>query len=135
MNARQRQDFTRRSGHSKKNLFTDQAGEIMHRAYQLAHIAHFIVIPADGSDQLFVAHGHYFGLGSIEERTKMAANDVTAHDFFFGISKTFIACCLHGCIYFICGHFFIEDRGQFGERTGNYRYALCTAVQLTLQFG
>ncbi len=48
-------------------LFGDQLGEVVHRSHELTHIAHFIVVPAYCTNQLVVANGLYFGLGSVKK--------------------------------------------------------------------
>src|SRR6476646_5067341 len=97
-----------------KHLFTDESGKVVYRTYQLAHITHFIVVPADGSDQLLVAHGHYFSLGGIEERSVMCTNHIAAHNFVFSISETFVASCFHCCIDFFSSYLFVEYGSELG---------------------
>ena len=45
-------------------LSGDRLSEIAHRAHQLAHVTHFIIIPCHGLDQLFVAHADDLGLAA-----------------------------------------------------------------------
>jgi hypothetical protein len=47
-------------------LSADQLREMFYCSYQLAYIAHFIIVPAYGFYQLFVTRGNYFGLRGIE---------------------------------------------------------------------
>src|SRR4030095_10046990 len=47
-------------------LFADQLREIMNGSYKLAHIAHFIIIPAYGTDQLGISNRLHPGLSSIK---------------------------------------------------------------------
>lgn len=51
----------------RSGLFADQLGEVVDGTNQLAHIAHFIVIPANGFHQLGISVADNFCLGSIEE--------------------------------------------------------------------
>jgi hypothetical protein len=66
-----------------KHLFRDQTREKFHCANQLAHIAHFIIVPANSFYQLCIANRHYFGLCCIEQRTEMGADDIGAYNFIF----------------------------------------------------
>ncbi len=90
-----------------KILFADQSGEIVYGAHQLAYITHFIVVPANGFDQLLVAHGHHFGLRGIKERAEMTSHHIGTYDFIFGISEAFITCSFHRRIDFFNRYFFI----------------------------
>ena len=62
----------------------------MYGANELAYIAHFIIVPAHGLYELFVANSQHFGLGGIEQLTKMGSDHVAAYNFIFSITKAFI---------------------------------------------
>ena len=64
-------------------LFADQLGKIVYTSYQLAYIAHFIIVPAHGFYQLGIAHCYHLGLSSIKKRAIMCADNITAHDLIF----------------------------------------------------
>ena len=98
-----------------KYLFADQCGKIMNCTNQLTHITHFIIVPANGFYQLFIADGHHFSLRSIEQRTKMNANDIAAYDFIFGISEAFIAAAFIAALISSTVTFFFRMRSKFSK--------------------
>ena len=108
---------------------------MLHRAHELAYVAHLVIVPAYHFDELGIAHGYHFGLGCVEERTVRDADDVGAHEFFFGIAKAFIGSGLHGSIHLFGSGFLCADGGQFGYGTGDGGHTLCSAVEFAFQFG
>ena len=96
-------------------LLADQLGEKVHCANQLAHIAHFIVVPTYRFHQLGIAYGYHFGLGGIEQRSEMDANDVAAYQFFFGVAEAFVGGGFHCGVHFVNSYFFAQYRRQFCE--------------------
>src|SRR6185312_17301111 len=116
-------------------LFRDQFGEVVKAADELADVAHFIVVPGNGLDELLVAVGDNAGLGGVVERAIEYADDVAADDLVFCIAEAFVGSGLHGGVHFFGSNFFIEDRDQFGQRAGEGGNALGAAIELAFQFG
>ena len=71
-----------------KRLF-NQRCKVMYGAYQLANIAHFIIVPANGFNQLFIAGFNYPGLSCIKQAAVRNADHIAAHNFIFGINQSF----------------------------------------------
>ena len=67
-----------------------QPCKMMHCTHQLAYIAHFVIIPANGFHHLFVTHGHNFGLGCIKQRSETDADHICTHNLIFIISEAFV---------------------------------------------
>ena len=51
-------------------LFADETSKVFYRANELAYIAHFVVVPADGLNHLSVTNCDHLGLSSVEQRTE-----------------------------------------------------------------
>ena len=87
----------------------------MHGTYELAYIAHFVIIPAYSLHQLLIAYGHYLGLRSIKQGTEVYADDIAAHYFVFVIPEAFVSRCFHCCIHFFSRGLFVQYAGQLGK--------------------
>src|SRR5579863_6459754 len=107
----------------------------MQTANQLADIAHFVVIPAHGLDELSVTVGDDAGLGGIVERAVPDADDIGADNFVFGIAKAFVRGGFHGGVDLFDGGLFIENGNELGKGAGEYGDALSAAVEFAFQFG
>ena len=62
----------------------------MQTAYQLAYIAHFVIIPAHCFYQLLITRSNDLGLCRVKQGTEMHAYDIAAHYFVFVVAKAFI---------------------------------------------
>src|ERR1700722_11316908 len=110
-------------------LFRDQFGEEVEAADQLADIAHFVVVPADGLDELVVAVCDDTGLSGVIEGAEPDADDVGADDLVFGIAEAFVGGGFHGGVDLFDACLFVEDGDEFGEGAGEDGDALGAAVE------
>ena len=90
------------------------AGKFLQHADQLGDKAVFVIVPGDGFHQLYAAGLHNLQLGSIVDRTEMAADDIGRDDLLFGVTKGFIALSRlpHRLIDLIRSHLFLQHRYQ-----------------------
>ena len=100
----------------------------------MADVAHFVVVPADGLDELVFAVGDDAGLGRVVEGAVRDADDIGADDLVFGIAEAFVGGSFHGGVDLFDACLFAEDGDEFGEGAGEGGYALGAAVELTFQF-
>jgi len=89
----------------KKSYFLEIIWRRSSGAYELADIAHLVIIPAHGLHQLMVACRDHAGLGSIEEGAIGHADDIAAYDLVFCIAVAFIDGRLHAGVNFFNGDF------------------------------
>ena len=84
---------------------------------------------------MFVAYGHYAGLGGVEERAVFDADYVGRNDLIFGVAVRFVGGSFHRGVDFFFGYRAFEDGNQFGQRAGGNGDALGGAVEFAVQFG
>lgn len=103
-----------RTGGQRRLSAVHLAGKFLQHADQLGDKAVFVIVPGDGFHQLYAAGLHNLQLGSIVDRTEMAADDIGRDDLLFGVTKGFIALSRlpHRLIDLIRSHLFLQHRYQ-----------------------
>src|SRR3954468_18128817 len=91
-----------------QTLLKDQSCEEMYSTHQLRYITHLIIIPAHSLHQLLLADSHNFCLSSIEQRTVIHSDNISAYNLIFGITIAFINSRFHRTVNFFQRNFFLQ---------------------------
>ena len=115
-------------------LLVQKRTEVFDCTNHLACVRILVVIPGNNLYQsLAVAHRKNLCLGSVEDGTSGAVDDIGGYDLVGVVLEGLGLLCFHLSINLLCSNLSINYSVKDCGGTGSYRNTLCSAVQLAVQ--
>ena len=115
-------------------LLVQKRTEVFDCTNHLACVRILVVIPGNNLYQsLAVAHRKNLCLGSVEDGSCSAVDDIGRNDLIGVVCEGLSLLFLHLCVNLISGNLSVNYSVKDCGGTGSYRNTLCSAVQLAVQ--